>query len=115
MSEILDILKSPANKLIAVDLDGTLCEGKFWKSEPSPKTEMINFVNELYKKGAHIIIMTARFPKDYEITLEWLNKFKVLFHGISMRIKIGADVYIDDKSINPNDIQKQIGDKNEAM
>ena len=102
---MIDILKNPANKLIAVDLDGTLCNGKFWVEEPKPIKERIDFVNELYKRGAHIIIWTARFPKDYEKTIEWLNKNKVMFHGISMRVKIGADVYIDDKSINPSEIK----------
>jgi len=104
--DIYELLKNPANKLIAVDLDGTLCKGKFWEEEPKPIIEMINYVNNLYKQGAHIIIWTARFPKDYEKTINWLNKYNIMFHGISMRIKIGADVYIDDKSINPLEILK---------
>ena len=98
-----NILKNPANKLIAVDMDGTLCEGKFWVSECEPKLDVIEKINALYKKGAHIIIWTARFPKEYEMTLEWLLKHKVLFHGIAMRVKIGADIYIDDKAISLDD------------
>ena len=104
--KIIEIIKNPANKLIAVDLDGTLCEGKFWEEEPKPKNEVINRVNDLYKKGGHIIIYTARFPKDYEITHEWLIKYGVLFHGVTMRIKIGADIYIDDKVLNVNDFME---------
>ena len=104
---MIETLTNPANKLIAVDLDGTLCSGKFWESEPEPILKMIDYINELYKKGAHIIIWTARFPKDYEKTLNWLNKHNVMFHGISMRVKIGADVYIDDKSINPKELFKE--------
>jgi len=100
------ILDNPANKLIAVDMDGTLCEGKFWVGECTPRQDVIDKVNDLYKKGAHIIIWTARFPKNYEMTLDWLLKYGVMFHGICMRIKIGADLYIDDKAINVEDFIK---------
>ena len=102
--KLIDILKNPANKMIAVDLDGTLCEGKFWVEEPTPIQHRIDFVNDLYRKGAHIVIYTARFPKDFEMTDAWLAKFGVLFHGIAMRTKIGADVYIDDKAINASEV-----------
>lgn len=102
--KLLEILKNPSNKMIAVDLDGTLCEGKFWEEEPKPIQHRIDTINELYKKGAHIVIYTARFPKDFEATNLWLLKYGVLFHGISMRVKIGADVYIDDRALNVDDI-----------
>ena len=58
--ELQHILNHPANKLIAVDLDWTLCTGKFWEEECTPIPEMIEYVNSLYKKWAHIIIWTAR-------------------------------------------------------
>ena len=38
------------------------------------------------------------------MTLAWLIKYGVLFHGINMRIKPGADCYIDDKAINVEEI-----------
>ena len=106
MDKLYDILKYPANKLIAVDLDGTLCEGEFWgEGVPEPKVERIEYINSLYKKGAHIIIWTARFPSWFEDTQKWLQNNGVLYHGIVMREKIGADLYIDDKCININDIK----------
>lgn len=108
-----DILKNPKGKLIAVDLDGTLSEGECWNEtdEPKPIKKIIDFVNSLYSKGAHIIIYTARFPNMYQMTLAWLLKYGVLFHGISMRVKTGADLYIDDKCINILDINKIINKK----
>jgi hypothetical protein len=39
------------------------------------------------------------------MTLAWLIKYGVLFHGISMRVKPGADLYIDDKALNIDDIK----------
>ncbi len=103
--KLLKILENPVNKLLAIDLDGTLCEGQFWgEGEPEPKQEMIDKVWEWYKKGAHIIIYTARAPKYYPQTLAWLVKYEVPFHGIAMQVKIGADCYLDDKALNIEDV-----------
>lgn len=102
----MDIINNPTDKLIAVDLDGTLCVGESWNEddEPKPLTKRIEFINDLYKKGAHIIIYTARFPSMYQMTFAWLIKHGVLFHGIAMGKKCGADLYIDDKCINIKDL-----------
>lgn len=102
LKELQEILKNPNNKLIAVDLDGTLSTGECWNTtdEPKPIQLIIDYVNRLYRKGAHIIIYTARMPDMYQMTLAWLLKHGILFHGISMRMKPGADIYIDDKALN---------------
>jgi len=103
--KLKDILKNPNDKLIAVDLDGVLCSGEFWgEGEPTPNERMIRQVWKWYKSGAHIIIYTARQPKYYINTHVWLVKHAVPFHGIAMQIKIGADVYIDDKALNIEDV-----------
>ena len=103
--KLLEVLKNPNDKLIAVDLDGTLCEGEFWNDEkPEPKKEMIEFIWKLYRKGAHIIIFTARHPRHFIKTFAWLIENEVPFHGITMQQKIGADLYIDDKALNIDDI-----------
>lgn len=103
--KLLDILKNPANKLIAVDIDNTLCKGEFWgDGEPEPIEQMIDYVRDMYIKGAHIVIYTARDPRYFVKTNAWLVKHSVPFHGITMQKKIGADVYIDDKALNIEDI-----------
>ena len=52
MKKPQEILKNPDDQLIAVDLDGVLCEGEFWgEGEPKPKKEMIDLVAELYLRG----------------------------------------------------------------
>lgn len=103
--KLLDILKNPANKLIAVDLDWTLCEWEFrgeW--EPKPIKERIDYINSLYKKWWHIVIYTARSPEFFALTYAWLIKNWVKFHGIAMQQKPWADVYICDKSLNIDDV-----------
>lgn len=103
------VLSNPANKLIAVDLDGTLCTGEFWGSGPDPEPiyHMINYINSLYKRGAHIIIYTARQTSWTNATMAWLMKYDVMYHGLSMQRKPGADVYIDDKALNIDDIYRR--------
>lgn len=105
---LLNILKNPANKLICVDMDNTLCRGEYWhtgdEKEPEPIQEMIEIVEKLYKAGAHIIIWTARTPDAFYATMKWLIKHEVRFHGISMQRKCGADLYIDDRALNVNDV-----------
>ena len=100
------ILENPANKLFAIDMDETICRGQFWgeNDEPEPIPEMIAMIWEWYKKGAHVIIYTARHPRYFSATNAWLIKYDVPFHGIAMQRKVGADIYIDDKALNVEDI-----------
>lgn len=99
------ILKNPANKLIAIDLDGTLCEGEFWGGdEPKVIGTMAAKLIDLYHRGAHIIIYTARQTKYYTQTHAWLIKHQIPFHGIAMQMKPGADLYIDDKALHTEDV-----------
>lgn len=104
--ELLETLKDPNDKLIAVDMDGTLCTGEFWKDEeePQPIPETVELVKKLYLKGAHIVIYTARRPELYPLTMAWLIKNGIPFHGIAMTYKCGADLYIDDKVLRPEEL-----------
>lgn len=105
--DLLKILNNPDDKLLAVDVDGTICEGEHWGgTDPKPREDFIKRMWEWYKKGAHIIIYTARQPEHYKETHAWLIKHGVPFHGITMTMKPGADVYIDDKALNLDDLEK---------
>jgi len=106
MEDLRMMLANPNDKLIAVDLDWTLTNWEFWwgvdRSEPNE--ERINFINNLYKAWAHIIIYSARFTDMYQTTLSWLIKNWVLFHWICLWKKPGADLYLDDKCLNAEEI-----------
>lgn len=110
--KLQSILDKPNDRLIAVDMDGTLCHGEFWgrpeDPEPAPNTEIIELVRKLYFKGAHIVLYTARQPRMYPRTHAWLVKHEVPFHGICMTMKPGADLYIDDKAIRPQEAHESI-------
>lgn len=85
----------------AVDLDWTLCKGEFWGGvDPEPLLDRIEKINNLYKQGNIILIYTARDPIYFRDTFAWLIKYGVMHHGINMKSKPWADIYIDDKAIN---------------
>jgi len=92
------------DKLVCMDLDGTLCIGDCWTEEAclfaKPIQEAIDKNNEMYISGAHILIYTARPEWFRNETEYWLRKHKVRFHAIVMgNNKVGADYYVDDKMI----------------
>lgn len=93
-------------KIILVDLDGTLCKGEHWRGpecrEAKPYPDMIQKVNELYKRE-FVVIYTARQDYLIEPTIDWLRRNNVKFHAISNN-KMPADYYVDDKSIRPEEI-----------
>ena len=94
------------HSLVSVDLDGTLTVGEWWgKGDPEPRKDIISLVNKMYLDGHHIIIFTARKEEWRSQTVEWLSRNSVWYHALNMG-KMGADIYIDDKSIRPDEIQK---------
>ena len=85
------------------DLDGTLCntDGNNY-SESTPK-KRIKLVNKLFDEGNTIIIDTARGSvsgKNYFFfTVNQLKSWGVKFHTVRAGVKIGADIFIDDKGV----------------
>jgi len=87
--------------VIGVDMDGVLCSGELWEgenSEPKPIQENIDKINELSKTN-FIVIHTARRKESATKTINWLNKYQVVYHAIRFD-KMPADLYIDDKAFN---------------
>jgi len=105
--KLYDVINNPKGKLFAIDMDWTLCKWETWfdtDPESEPNQEMIDFVNWLYIKWAHIVIYTARDELLYTLTQNWLEKHRVRFHWINMKRKPWADCYIDDKALNVDDV-----------
>ena len=93
-------------EIIMVDFDGTLTAGgRFWTNDLIlPNHKMIDWTNNQYRKGNVIIIFTARPYEVMRDTVAWLIKYGVKYHGINMD-KPGAQMYVDDKALNPRDIE----------
>lgn len=93
-------------KLILLDVDGTLTTGEAWTEEEclkaKPRKDIIAKTNKLYDEGI-ILIWTARKEELMPATLIWLRKHGVKFHGWATGKK-PAGVYIDDKAVRPEEL-----------
>ena len=98
-------------KVIAVDFDGTLAITQYPKII-EPIKETISFVRLAKEKGAKIVLWTCREGEVLNEAVEWcrLNYVPIDYvnENVPERIKyfnndsrkIGADLYIDDKSVS---------------
>ncbi len=93
-------------EIIMVDFDGTLTlGGRFWtKDEILPNKKVIDWVNNKYREGNVIIIFTARPYELARKTVAWLIEHGIKYHGLNFD-KPGAQIYVDDKSINPENLK----------
>lgn len=102
-------------QVIAVDMDGTLCEEDCWTKREcilaTPRKDMIKLVNSLHEFN-FIIIFTARRHRLYAVTATWLKKHGVKYHAIRME-KLPAYLYIDDRALTPEEAMRRI--HNEAQ
>lgn len=77
------------NKVILVDIDGTVCEDI--KNEDSHLystaelyPDSLDIINKWYDNGNIITFFTAREEKDREVTEKWLNDNGFKYHGLIM-------------------------------
>lgn len=110
---------------ICFDLDNTLCKTdetlpipyRYEKSTVKPI--MRDVVKRLYSKGHTIIIDTARSSgctginkywrryKMKRLTKKQLKDWDIPYHTVRVGIKFPADIYVDDKSIQPTVFEKK--------
>lgn len=101
------------NKIIAVDFDGTLCERKY-PEIGAPHDSVITLVKKLKEAGNVLILYTCRRDEYLTAAVDWCAARGLTFDYINENApqtierygsdsrKISADIYIDDKAINPH-------------
>ena len=102
-------------KRFVIDIDDTVSACYFADYQNAlPKPQVIEVINNLYKEGHYIIMLTARGmvtcdgdiarieKKNRKLTEDWLNRNGVLYHELHFGKPIGAH-YIDDKALPIND------------
>jgi hypothetical protein len=114
----------PKYEFVAVDFDGTLCTNAFPEiGEPNPV--VIGYVRKLAAEGSKIILYTSRengtrklldeavaFCKAQKIPIHAVNENPWNPYAATIGLKpsdgrkVYADLYIDDKAINPVDIER---------
>jgi hypothetical protein len=100
-----------AQVTICFDLDGVLCNQTAGDYENAvPNADAIALVNDLFSRGARIIIHTSRFMgragddpgeahrQGFEFTREQLARWGVRFHELLMG-KPRYDVVVDDRAV----------------
>jgi len=114
----------PKYEFVAVDFDGTLCADAF-PEVGAPNRAVIDYVKRLAADGPKIILYTSRengtrklldeavaFCKAQEIPLYAVNENPGNPHAAKIGLKpsdgrkVYADLYIDDKAINPAKIER---------
>ena len=114
----------PKYEFVAVDFDGTLCADAF-PEVGAPNHAVIDYVKRLAADGSKIILYTSRengtrklldeavaFCKAQEIPLYAVNENPGNPHAAKIGLKpsdgrkVYADLYIDDKAINPAEIER---------
>ena len=112
-----------SEKVIVMDIDGTLCEIKS-KEQPYldviPKFNILEKLNKMKQEGFYIILYTSRQMRTYDgnigkinantgkILFQWLEKYDVPFDEIYFgKPWCGKNgFYVDDKAIRPSEFAK---------
>lgn len=93
-------------ELINVDFDKTLTsptEDEWMPAyQQNPNQKIIDAVNEAYTNGNKIVVWTARQWNEAPQVAGWLTAHEVPYHGLKCG-KGGADRYIDDKAVTPEE------------
>ena len=97
----------------AVDFDGTLCENA-WPNIGKPNYTLIRILKELRETGGKIILWTCRTADRLDKAIAWCKEQGLEFNAVNENLpeiigqfgtesrKVFADIYVDDKAINPN-------------
>ena len=112
-----------SEKVIVMDIDGTLCEIKSKEQsylDVSPKFNILEKLNKMKQEGFYIILYTSRQMRTYDgnigkinantgkILFQWLEKYNIPFDEIYFgKPWCGKNgFYVDDKAIRPSEFAK---------
>ena len=100
-----------ADKIIAVDFDGTLCTDE-WPAIGRPRRAVIDYVLDEQKKGAKLILWTNRNGDRLTDALAWCARYGIHFDAVNENLpevveqygadtrKVYAHEYIDDRAFS---------------
>ena len=101
------------NMIYAVDFDGTLSVGARWPDIGKPNKPLFDFLIRQQAAGSKIILWTNRHGGLLMGAVEFCRHRGLVFDAVNENLpdlielygndsrKVSADVYIDDKAINP--------------
>jgi hypothetical protein len=101
--------------IIACDFDGTIAIPECYPDIGQPNMPLIRKLRKCHKAGDKIIIWTCRTGQRIEEMKGWLGFFNVPFDYVNENDpertamyandsrKVGADVYVDDRAMTPEE------------
>lgn len=105
-------MKKNPYRIIGVDFDGTLAVTKGTYPEiQEPIQEVIDYILEEQKKGAHLVLITMREDEDLGIAVKWCKKQGIIFDAVNDNLSFMKDLfgnnprkifcteYIDDRNL----------------
>jgi hydroxymethylpyrimidine pyrophosphatase-like HAD family hydrolase len=104
------------SKILALDFDGTLVEHRYpYIGELKVKT--LEYVKEKQSKGWKVILWTCRSGEELEEAIKFCNDLGLTLDAVNDNIedvknsgweefspKVFADIYLDDRCINVEDL-----------
>lgn len=124
-------MKKPVYEFAAVDFDGTLCTDAF-PEVGEPKSVVIEYVKRLAATGSKIILYTSRengSRKLLDEAIDFCTAQGIRLYAVNENPgnpyaknfglepsdgrKVHADLYIDDKAINPAQIEELFAKRGE--
>jgi capsule biosynthesis phosphatase len=114
-------------KRIVIDVDGTLCAEKDYKthySQAKPNSDVVEQLIKYKKRGFYIIIYSSRQMRTYDsnlgkiiaetvpLLIEWLKKYNIPYDELYVgKPWCGFEgFYVDDKAIRPDEFLKMTYD-----
>lgn len=107
-----------AERIIAVDFDGTLCENA-WPEIGEPIEPILKYVKYQQFAGAKVVLWTCRVGEKLDAAVAWCREHGIIFDAVNENLpeivrafggdcrKIYADEYIDDKNVLPDALMNQ--------
>lgn len=99
--------------IIAIDFDGTIVENNY-PDIGAPRLPVINAIKTLQSQGHEFILWTCRAGEQLDQAIQFLEQQGLHFTKVNQDSdyhlnmfegrprKIGADFYVDDKSLSPD-------------
>lgn len=105
--------------IIAVDFDGTLCSNT-WPAIGAPRAAVIAYLRARQQQGDQLILWTNRRSERLSEAVQWCRDQELEFDAVNENLreiveqfggdcrKVFADVYLDDKAMKPEDVERQM-------
>jgi hypothetical protein len=122
IADEFEAIQDHPEHILAIDFDLTICMSEYPNLGPMRK-DAAKIIRALYAEGFGIVINTCREGHALSDAMHWLSDNGIPYHYVNCNFphliekygadcrKISADMYIDDKGVDPLPEWQEIYDK----